>query len=115
MLLSVIIFDVFFLFSEKPTASITPQISTLFANQTLTLTCSVSGDPQPTISWSKDGTLLSETTKILTKQNVQLGDEGNYSCKATNKHGNATATSNVIVDGKDGEFVVLTRDLSYSC
>ena len=105
----------FLFIAEKPTASITPKTPILFVNQTLTLTCSVSGDPPPTISWSKDETPLSETKKTFTKQHVQLGDEGNYSCTATNKHGNATATSNVIVDGKDGEFVVLTRDLSYSC
>ena len=109
--------------AEKPTASLPSNPPTLFVGDTLTLTCSVAGDPQPTISWSKDGTSLSETTKTFTKHNVQLGDEGRYSCKATNKHGSATATSNVIVDAtsivivdsKDIEFVLLRIDRLCCC
>ena len=93
--------------SEKPATSITPKSPILFASDTLTLTCSVSGDPQPTISWFKDGTPLSVTSKTFTKHNVQLYDEGSYSCKATNKHGNVTATSNVTVHSKNEEFVFL--------
>ena len=64
--------------------------SKIFAAEedTLTLNCSASGDPQPVISWKKQGGQLpvgrSQQSKgQLVIQGLQLNDAGNYICVAT--------------------------------
>ena len=55
---------------------------------TLTLKCSATGDPQPVISWKRQGAQLpvgrSHVSKeVLFINNVKLEDAGNYTCVAT--------------------------------
>ncbi|KAK3107564.1 hypothetical protein FSP39_017383 [Pinctada imbricata] len=64
---------------------------------TLTLTCSASGDPTPTITWSFNGQTLSSTNGVYTKVNVQRADDGEYTCTATNSLGSQTDTVDVDV------------------
>ena len=56
--------------------------------ETLTLNCSASGDPQPVISWKKQGGQLPvgrshQSNGQLIVRNLQLNDAGNYICVAT--------------------------------
>ena len=56
--------------------------------ETLTLNCSASGDPQPVISWKKQGGQLpvgrsQQSNGQLIIRNLQLNDAGNYICVAT--------------------------------
>ena len=56
--------------------------------ETLTLNCSASGDPQPVISWKKQGGQLpigrsQQSNGQLIIRNLQLNDAGNYICAAT--------------------------------
>ena len=56
---------------------------------TLTLNCSATGDPQPVISWKKQGGQLpvGRTQQIgreLAIRDIAAKDEGNYICVATN-------------------------------
>ena len=56
--------------------------------ETLTLNCSASGDPQPVISWKKQGGQLpvgrsQQSNGQLIIRNLQLNDAANYICVAT--------------------------------
>ena len=56
--------------------------------ETLMLNCSASGDPQPVISWKKQGGQLpvgrsQQGNSQLIIRNLQLNDAGNYICVAT--------------------------------
>ena len=55
---------------------------------TLKLNCRATGDPQPVISWKKQGSQLpsgrsQQTNGDLVIRTVQLSDTGNYICVAT--------------------------------
>ena len=76
------------------------------------LNCVVSGDPNPTVSWYRNGTQLASGTKYMILENSSLwignvaeSDAGDYSCVAVNEAGNDTATTSLIVYGKLNCFV----------
>ena len=58
----------------------------------MTFTCDADGNPTPTFSWTKDGSVVNTTLRItfnennknLTIINVSRGDSGEYICVATN-------------------------------
>ena len=58
----------------------------------MTFTCDADGNPTPTFSWTKDGSVVNTTFRItfnennknLTITNVSRGDSGEYICVATN-------------------------------
>ena len=58
----------------------------------MTLTCDADGNPTPTFSWTKDGSVVNTTLRItfnennknLTITNVSREDSGEYICVATN-------------------------------
>ena len=58
----------------------------------MTFTCDADGNPTPTFSWTKDGSVVNTTLRItfnennknLTITNVSKGDSGEYICVATN-------------------------------
>ena len=59
----------------------------------MTFTCDADGNPTPTFSWTKDGSVVNKTSRItvnadkkqLTITNVSRGvDSGEYICLATN-------------------------------
>ena len=73
----------------------------------LTLSCKASGNPEPTISWTRNGfsvdtrnnsrirlTVLSDTNIQLNITNVSRTDSGEYRCVASNIIGNDS--SNVV-------------------
>ena len=65
----------------------------------MTLSCDATGNPVPTISWTKDGSpissdsriSLSNETKQLTITNVDRTDSAEYRCVANNSLGNETS------------------------
>ena len=69
----------------------------------MTLSCNASGDPVPTISWTKDGSIISASgdwrisfgadNKVLIISNVSREDEGEYRCVANNSLGNASSNA----------------------
>ena len=70
---------------------------TIKDGETLTLTCSVNGDPEPQITWAKSGKAISSSeimdlkykggVATLTINEVFPEDEGVYTCTATNSIG----------------------------
>ena len=68
------------------------------------LPCVVEGYPRPRISWSVNGTIISDSDKYsvdkdtgeLTVKDATVEDEGEYQCRATN-HGEDTAAGSLIV------------------
>ena len=58
----------------------------------MTFTCNAVGNPAPTFSWTRDGSVVNTTSRItfnennktLTITNVIRGDSGGYICVATN-------------------------------
>ena len=70
-------------FTFKPPSKILVAVE-----DTLTLNCSASGDPQPVISWKKQGGQLpvgrsQQSNGQLVIRGLQLNDAGNYICVAT--------------------------------
>ena len=70
-------------FTIKPPAGVV-----VWSGDTLTLNCSAFGDPQPVISWKKQGGQLpagrsQQSNGQLVIRALQLNDAGNYICVAT--------------------------------
>ena len=70
-------------FTVKP-----PTRVSLSSGETLTLNCSATGDPQPIISWRKQGGQLpvgrsQQSNGYLVIRDLQLSDTGYYICVAT--------------------------------
>ena len=72
-----------------PRFTVKPSVK-LFAplGSTLTLKCSATGDPQPVISWKRQGAQLPVGRSHVSKEaliinSVKLEDAGNYTCVAT--------------------------------
>ena len=69
------------------------------------LTCKVSGDPEPSVTWSKDGDTsipraqFENDGRILAIKDVSPGDSGVYECKAWNIFGESRTATTVIVAG----------------
>ena len=72
---------------------------TLTEGGNLTLSCNATGNPVPTISWTRDGSpvdtsgriSISADKKQLTITNVHRTDSGEYRCVASNELGNDTS------------------------
>ena len=82
--------------------------------QETTVTCSWTGDPNPTVKWLKDGVVLVESdlpdhirisplaSGMGSKLNifsVNLDDAGNYTCSVTNSVGNDFMVESLEVRG----------------
>lgn len=73
------------------------------------LECPVSGIPQPHVAWSKDGIpvdfdsgrmQLAQNNQTLVIKEVEISDQGRYTCRATNKGGQAEEDFNLEVIGE---------------
>ena len=70
-------------FTVKPPSNVVA-----YSGDTLRLNCSATGDPQPVISWKKQGGQLpigrsQQILGALVIRDIAAGDEGNYICVAT--------------------------------
>lgn len=79
-------------------------------SETLTLNCSVKGDPEPQVTWSKNGKAISSSEVVdlkykngvatLVINEIFPEDEGTYVCTATNSIGSTETKCNLIVERK---------------
>lgn len=83
-----------------------PQRTILAVGELAILTCEVSGDPEPYVSWSKDGdpnilrAQFKNGGRILAIKDVLPIDSGVYECRASNKLGESRSSTKVIVAGE---------------
>ena len=79
----------FFFFQVPPRFTIVPRDAEAPSGSNTMFTCQASGDPVPTIRWSKTGSSKSPTQQLkngsLLISNIQMADEGRYTCSASNR------------------------------
>ena len=99
---------------------IAPTPAEVVGGNTVALACVGYGSPNPNITWSRDGSILSNDTRItiygelvtdgdvtfvqsiLKICNANVSDGGPYICLATNLHGNDNATFDLTVNPFSG-------------
>ena len=88
---------------SAPVVAVSPKTLTVTEGGSASFQCSVSGNPNPVIVWSKKNRQSSRSVvsggKLLLK-NVQGRDSGTYNCSAVNILGQAQALVQLIVNGK---------------
>ena len=70
----------------------------------MTLSCDDTGNPVPTISWTKDGSPISSNSSVslsadnkrLSITNVNRNDSGEYRCVTTNSVGNEISIAAIV-------------------
>uniref|UniRef100_A0A3B1K3T4 Myosin, light chain kinase 5 n=1 Tax=Astyanax mexicanus TaxID=7994 RepID=A0A3B1K3T4_ASTMX len=94
---------------SKPEFTKTPIDLSVFEESTAEFFCHVTGYPDPEVVWLKDGEVLEEEegsvqveyeeggTCTLILENVSLEQNGTYSCRATNIHGEALCSAKLTV------------------
>ena len=91
---------------EKPAVKQLPEKSILSVGEFVLLTCEVTGDPEPFVTWTKDGNTsipraqFKNDGRILVIKDILPLDSGVYECKASNKFGESRTSTKVIVAGK---------------
>ena len=90
---------------SAPVVAVSPAKLTVNESGTASFQCSVSGNPEPAIVWSKRDN-LSEVSKSaisrgrLLLKNVNESDSGEYQCSATNILGHAQTVVQLVVNGE---------------
>ena len=90
----------------KPVIKRMPERTILAVGDVAVLTCDVSGDPKPCVTWSKNGNTsiprahFGSDGRTLFIKDVLPGDTGVYECKAVNDFGESNTNTTVIVAGK---------------
>uniref|UniRef100_A0A3P8QRF2 Heparan sulfate proteoglycan 2 n=1 Tax=Astatotilapia calliptera TaxID=8154 RepID=A0A3P8QRF2_ASTCA len=83
----------------RPLATVTPSVLNVYQGQRAEFHCTVTGNPTPAIEWI--GNRMSQRAVIrggiLTFTSVDAADEGDYTCKALNTHGEHTARVSLLV------------------
>ncbi|XP_078456569.1 peroxidasin homolog [Lampetra planeri] len=84
---------------QAPVITVLPSDIKTESGHHVRIYCSAQGEPQPGITWTKDGAPLSESGKFvmsaegfLMVRDVNAGDEGRYECVARNSVGHASAS-----------------------
>ncbi|XP_053339071.1 basement membrane-specific heparan sulfate proteoglycan core protein isoform X5 [Clarias gariepinus] len=81
----------------RPTVTIHPPVVTIQQGQRAEFRCTATGNPAPTVEWTggPGGNRISSRAIIqggvLTFPSVQRSEEGDYTCRAVNAHGEHTA------------------------
>ena len=101
------------------------QTTNVDAGNTIVAVCVAYGDPNPSITWSRGGTVLSNDSRVTIYEEVvtengvmfvqsiievcsaEASDAGQYSCFAENSFGNDTTVIELTVNA-GGKAIVLT-------
>ena len=92
---------------DQPEITTDPGSTEIIERGDVTLTCSAVGNPTPSISWTKDGSLIkaggdpriniTEKNTKLRITNLSRADDGQYRCVASNGLGNAISNPATVV------------------
>ena len=83
-----------------PLITTQPQGGLVYEGDNVTLSCNASGKPVPTITWTRNGSVLTSSvprisfgveSRELTITIVNRTDRGEYRCVANNSEGNVTS------------------------
>nr|XP_018666843.1 basement membrane-specific heparan sulfate proteoglycan core protein [Ciona intestinalis] len=80
-----------------PVATVENKIVTVTSGDRLSVACSAAGNPTPTISWAKNGSLVSSSDELII-DNVKVDDSGVYVCNATSVAGSNFTSVDVVVN-----------------
>ena len=96
--------------SVAPTITNAPLNHMVTEGESVTLQCTATGTPSPTISWLKDGDAIESSSEVtivstpgtstLTITSVLASNLGEYACVATNGGGSVSATATIAFTGK---------------
>ena len=90
---------------ETPSIEMTPRGSvTVRVGAPLTISCAVTGDPPPAVTWKKitrSSQVLRSNSPSLELTSVRMEDEGTYACVASNLAGQVEERLQVIVTDED--------------
>ena len=92
----------YFVFLEVPpklNSDLKDQSVSVYLHSLSRITCTESGDPEPNVTWTKNGTYF-VNNNTLTIKNVTLEDADQYECTAENRAGKISATVLIDVLGK---------------
>ena len=112
-------FNFVFFIIVAPLIRTQPQGGPVTEGDNVTLSCNASGNPVPSISWTRNGSLLNSSVprisfeagnRQLTITNVNRADSGEYRCVADNSEGNDT--SNATTLDVQCKYTSLIKDLT---
>ena len=90
-----------FFFSDQPEIITHPKNFTIDEGLPMTLFCNATGNPPPTLSWTKDGSPINNNQGIiftgdnetLSIANINRSESGNYRCVTRNSLGDDTSNA----------------------
>ena len=100
LLYLVFFFKFCFLTIVAPVITTQPQVGPVTEGDNVTLFCNASGNPVPTITWTRNGSVLTSSvarisfeaeSRELTITSINRTDSGEYRCAANNSEGNVTS------------------------
>ena len=95
-----VVLIVCFLIIVAPQIATQPQGGPVIESHNVNLFCNASGNPVPTITWTRNGSVLTssvprisfgEESKELKITSINRADSGEYRCVANNSEGNVTS------------------------
>lgn len=103
--------------SGPPTVTVVPEEQTIGQGSSTELRCIGSGDPMPTLEWSKVGEDMSSPNLVvsgglLTIRNAAVSDRGMYICTAESAGGSARASAIVEVERREAPGVEIYPESS---
>ncbi|XP_078408314.1 myosin light chain kinase, smooth muscle-like isoform X2 [Cetorhinus maximus] len=100
---------------SPPDFLIYPQSQTVLEGEEVKFRCKITGSPRPEVKWAKNGVSLKEKGGVemyekdgiqhLCLHNVNMADNGSYSCTLTNRRGQLSRSWTLIVKGSQEEEV----------
>ena len=90
---------------SAPVVAVSPANLTVNESGTASFQCSVSGNPEPAIVWSKWDNMSEVSKSVVSRgrlllKNVNESDSGEYQCSATNILGHALTVVQLVVNGE---------------